>query len=187
MPRANTAGAHRRREASGEARIAKLYLATAQDIMERYLPRIVSCLGELSPREIWWRPNAASNSAGNLVLHLCGNIRQWIISGLGGVADVRVRDAEFAARGPLPRRVLIRRLRQTVSEALRVIRGLPPDVLSRVYAIQGFRVTGLYAVSSVTEHFSHHAGQIIYIAKLKRGRDLRFTKLPATSKRRDTI
>ncbi len=187
MRRAKTVIARKGRDAPGNGQTARLYLATAQKVLERYLPRIVRCLGELNQEEIWWRPNSASNSAGNLTLHLCGNVRQWIISGLGGAADVRVRDQEFAERGPLPRRVLIRRLRQTVREALRVIRSLPSDVLFRVHTIQGFRVTGLYAVFNVTEHFSHHAGQIIYIAKMKRGRDLGFTNLLAAPKRLDNI
>jgi hypothetical protein len=132
----------------------------------------------LDEDEIWWRPNAASNSAGNLVLHLCGNIRQWIISGLGGARDVRVRDKEFSERGPVPRRVLIKHLRGTVGEACKVLGHMSPETLTREYTIQGFHVTGLYAVSQVYEHFSHHAGQIIYLTKMKRGKNLRFTRLP---------
>ena len=177
-------GAVRRTRAS-DHRIAKLYLATAQETIERYLPRIVRCLGELSQQQIWWRPNSASNSAGNLTLHLCGNLRQWIISGLGGAPDVRMRDAEFAERGPLPRRVLIRRLQQTVRESLQILRRLPQEAITRHYIIQGFHVTGLSAVFHVAEHFSYHAGQIIFITKIRRSRDLRFTRLPATSKRLD--
>ena len=170
---------------AGNARIARLYLSTAQETFQRYLPRIVRCLGELTEDQIWWRPNAASNSAGNLVLHLCGNIRQWIISGLGGAPDVRRRDAEFAERGPLARRILALRLKETVNEAVHVLRRLPPETLLQVHTIQGFRVTGLYAVFNVTEHFSHHAGQIFYIAKMKGARNLHFTKLPPASKRVD--
>jgi len=185
VPRRSAAA--RRGARSADARIARLFVAAAQETSKRYLSRIVRALGELSQDQIWWRPNAASNSAGNLVLHLCGNIRQWIISGLGGAPDVRLRDAEFAERGPVPRRMLVRKLEQTVGEALRVLRRLPPAALLRVYAIQGFRVTGLYAAFHVAEHFSHHAGQIIYIAKLKRARDLRFTRLPSASKRRSHL
>jgi len=190
VPRTNPGAARRRRlraRTGAGARIANLYIITAQKTFERYLPRIVSCLGELSQNQIWWRPNFASNSAGNLALHLCGNIRQWIISGLGGAPDIRNRDTEFSERGPLPRRVLIRRLRQTVREALGVLRRFPPSALTRRYVIQGFDVTGLYAVFNVAEHFSHHAGQIIYITKMKSARNLHFTKLPATSKRLDHI
>lgn len=164
---------------ASDLQIAALALAEMGVTFERYLPRILRCLAELSDEEIWWRPNEASNSAGNLVLHLCGNIRQWIISGLGGAPDVRERDKEFAERGPVGRGELTARLRATVGEARRVIRRMNPEALRRKYVIQGFHMTGLGVLAHVTEHFSHHAGQIIYIAKLKRGQDLRFTRQPA--------
>jgi len=169
---------------SRDARIAKLFLAEAQKDIERYLRRTVHCLQLLSEEEIWWRPNAASNSAGNLVLHLSGNIRQWIISGLGGAPDARTREEEFSARGQFRRRALVTRLNQTVREACRVLQRLPPQALTRQYRIQGFRVTGLAAVAHVYFHFSHHAGKIIYLTKLKRARDLRLTKLPASAEKR---
>jgi hypothetical protein len=142
---------------------------TMRDI---YLPRITRCLAALSQDDIWWRPAAASNSAGNLVLHLQGNVRQWIISGLGGAKDVRQRNREFSDAGPIPRRTLIEELRTTVREACAVLSGLS------AYSIQGFSITGFHAVLHVTEHFSHHAGQIIYITKLRTEKDLRFTRLP---------
>ena len=118
--------------------------AHAQHVMgDVYLPRILSCLEQLTPEQIWWRPNEASNSVGNLVLHLAGNVRQWIISGLGGATDQRQRDLEFSERGPLPRRVLASRLRRAVEEACRVLGKLSPEELARVHTIQKFRVTGL--------------------------------------------
>jgi uncharacterized damage-inducible protein DinB len=169
---------------ASNAQAADLFLREARKNFQRYLPRIVRCLDLLTDEEIWSRPNAASNSAGNLVLHLSGNIRQWIISGLGGVPDVRERDKEFSERGPVPRRTLVARLRATVGEACRVLNRLPAEALTREHTIQGFRVTGLAAVSNVFQHFSYHAGQIIYLTKLQRGQDLRFTKLPAAKKRK---
>jgi uncharacterized damage-inducible protein DinB len=163
----------------------KPLLAQAERVLRQvYLPRIVRCLEELSPEQIWWRPNAAANSVGNLVLHLAGNVRQWIISGLGGVPDVRQRDMEFAERGPLPRRVLVHRLRQTVQEACRVLRRLSAQDLARVHSIQRYHVTGLAATYHVAEHFSHHAGQIILMTKVLTGRDLGFTRLPGEKKQR---
>lgn len=167
-----------------DARIARLFLAEAQKDVELYLRRTIHCLQLLSEEEIWWRPNAASNSAGNLVLHLSGNIRQWIIAGLGGAPDVRIREKEFSARGQFSRRALVTRLNQTIREARRVLRRLPTQALTRKYWIQGFRVTGLAAVAHVYFHFSYHAGQIIYLTKLKRARDLRLTKLPAGAGKR---
>ncbi len=146
--------------------------------IDKYVPRILKCLQRLDEKEIWWRPNAASNSAGNLVLHLCGNVRQWIISGLGGKPDVRKRDEEFAKHGPASRRMLIATLKQTVEEARQTLDRVSPAILGQEFAIQGYRVSGHTAVSSVYEHFAYHAGQIIYITKLKRRKDLGFTYLP---------
>jgi hypothetical protein len=169
---------------ANDNQVAEIFVAEARKNFDRYLHRIERCLSMLSEREIWWRPNPASNSAGNIVLHLCGNMRQWIISGLGGAPDVRERDKEFAERGPISRRELVALLRATVKEASRVMGRIPPQSLARKYTIQGYRVRGLGAAAQVHEHFSHHAGQIIYITKMKRGRDLRFTRLPRIKKRK---
>ncbi len=169
---------------TANASLAKQILAQARHSLQaHHLPRIARCLAMLSAKEIWWRAHPTSNSVGNLVLHLEGNVRQWIISGLGGAPDRRKRDREFAARGPIPRRVLLARLRNTVSEACRVLEKLSSRDLARDYVIQGFHLTGLNALSHVTEHFAYHTGQIILVTKLKRRRDLGFTRLPAqTSK-----
>lgn len=159
--------------------------ALAEHVLsEVYLPRIVSCLRQLSDEQIWWRSNEASNSVGNLVLHLQGNVRQWIVSGLGGAPDVRQREREFAERGPMPRRKLIRHLRKAVDEACAVMRRLSSETLAGSHRIQKFQITGNEAIFHVAEHFSHHAGQIILLTKLLRGRDLKFTRLPGGRKSR---
>ena len=158
-------------------------LGEARRVMvETYPPRIIRCLKILSADEIWWRPNRASNSVGNLVLHLQGNVRQWIISGLGGQADRRDRDREFAETGPIPRRSLLAGLRKTVAEADQVLKGVRSRDLARRLSIQGYDVTGLQVLSHVAEHFAFHAGQIIFVTKLKCGKDLKFTRLPAQRK-----
>jgi uncharacterized damage-inducible protein DinB len=160
-----------------------MFLTDSRKLLaSEHLAHIAKCLQQLTEEEIWWRPNAASNSAGNLVLHLCGNVRQWIISNLGENPDVRDRDSEFAERGTVPREVLTARLKSTVQEACRVLGRLPEERLSRKYVIQGLHVTGLEAIAHVVEHFAYHTGQIVYITKLKRGRDLKFTRLPVIKK-----
>ena len=164
---------------ANELMLAEAFRKEAVSGFEKYLPRIVDCLQLLSEEEIWWRPNEASNSAGNLVLHLCGNVRQWIISGLGGEPDRRERDKEFAERGPISRRLLIGRLKKTVEEACQTISRFPAEAFLREFDIQGYRASGLVAIAHVYEHFAYHTGQIIYLAKLKRGNDLGFTRLPA--------
>jgi len=147
-------------------------------LAEHHLPRIIRCLKLLSDEDIWWRPNPSSNSIGNLVVHLSGNVKQWILSGLGDAPDTREREKEFGERGPLPRHELMNRLRTSVREAARVIDGLNRQSLKTERVIQGFRVTGFQAIFHATEHFAYHCGQIVFIAKLRLGRDLRFTRLP---------
>jgi uncharacterized damage-inducible protein DinB len=166
--------------------LSKPFLDQARRLLHGvYWPRIERCVRQLSQEQIWWRANPASNSAGNLALHLEGNARQWVVSGLGGAPDTRQRDKEFAERGPIPRRALLARLQKTVNEACGVLGKLSSSDLSRTYTIQGYRVTGLKAVFHVAEHFSQHAGQIILATKMLRGQDLGFTHLPreATKKR----
>jgi uncharacterized damage-inducible protein DinB len=162
-----------------------MFLSDARHLLAKeHAPHIVKCLEELSEQDIWWRPNAASNSAGNLVLHVCGNVRQWIVSNLGENPDLRDRDSEFAEPGPLPRKLLVARLLGTIQEAGKVLARLPESKLSRKYVIQDLHVTGLTAVAHVVEHFAYHTGQIIYITKLKSGNDLNFTNLPPVQKRK---
>jgi uncharacterized damage-inducible protein DinB len=165
--------------------LGRPFLAQASRLLlQVYEPRIEACVRALSPEQIWWRANPASNSVGNLVLHLEGNVRQWIVSGLGGLSDRRERDKEFSQPGPIPTRTLIARLRKAVREADRVMGKLNTEALRREYSIQGFLVTGLRAIFHVAEHFSHHAGQIILLTKMLGGKDLKFTRLPAERKKR---
>jgi uncharacterized damage-inducible protein DinB len=160
-----------------------MFLSSSQErLAKQNLPLIVKSLQQLSEEEIWWRPNPPSNSAGNLVLHLCGNVRQWIVSNLGGADFKRERDLEFSERGPIPRNKLVAQLRRTVRDASRVLARLSDDSLAQQHTIQGLHVNALEAVYHVVEHFSYHTGQIIYITKLKRSRDLRFTRLPLLKK-----
>ena len=169
---------------NSEKDLARQLLAHARRLLRQIcLPRITRCLEQLSEDQIWWRANPASNSVGNLALHLEGNVRQWIISGLGGAADIRVRDREFSEQGPLPRLKVQSQLRMTVYQACRVLGRMSSQDLMHPYRIQGFRVSGLKAVFHVSEHFSHHTGQIILLTKLLTGRNLSFTHLPGDKKK----
>lgn len=128
--------------------------------------RIHHCLGMLSDEQVWHRPNAHVVSVGNLVLHLSGNVRQWIGSTLGGEADDRQRDREFSERGPIAREELMRPLDAAVDRALEVIAGLDDERLLRSYRVQAYAPTGVGVVVHVTEHFSYHVGQITLHTKL---------------------
>ena len=155
------------------------FLKEARRVLIEFYPQLITrCLKILSEEDIWWRPNRASNSVGNLILHLQGNVRQWIISGLGGQPDRRERDREFAATGPISRHTLLAGFRKTIKEADSVLGAIKTADMVRMFSIQGFDVTGLQAVCHVAEHFAFHAGQIIFVTKLKQGKDLKFTRLP---------
>ena len=108
------------------------------------------------------------------MLHLCGNARQWIVSGVGGEADHRHRDAEFAQRELVPRDQLVRLLRTTLDDVARVLRGMDPATLLERRTIQTSDVDLLEAIFHVTEHFSMHTGQIIMLTKMLTSADLRF-------------
>ncbi len=142
-----------------------------------YLPKIQAALEQLDEADLWWRPNPASNAIGNLLLHLAGNIRQWIVGGVGGMPDRRDRPAEFAATGHRSREELLRILTDAVLEADAVLARTDPASLHELRAIQGRECTVLAAIYHVVEHFGMHTGQILYIAKLRSGKDLEFYKL----------
>src|SRR5262245_32079019 len=145
-------------------------------LLEQYWPRLRGCVESLTDEQVWWRPNEASNSVGNLLLHLDGNVRQWILASFTGTADGRNRPAEFSQRTKIPATVLLQSLGGTVDEASAVLARLRDTDLRRTYEIQGLRVSGLHAVYQVVEHFGRHFGQIVYITKMLRGRDLGFYK-----------
>lgn len=131
-----------------------------------YPTKIAHCVGELPADAIWRRLDDGSNSVGNILLHLEGNVRQWIISSVGGAPDARHRAAEFAARAGPHGAALLAALRTTLTEADAVIAGLTAEDLASRRTIQGRDVSVLDAVYHVVEHFSLHTGQIILLTKL---------------------
>jgi hypothetical protein len=114
---------------------------------------------------MWARPNASANSVANLVLHLSGNVRQWIVSGVGAASDTRNRAAEFAAREGAAPEDLLGELERTLVEADTVLSGLTTASLLERRIIQGRDVTVFEAVLGVVQHFAQHLGQIIWVAK----------------------
>ena len=139
-----------------------------------YLPKIGACVAGLPDEDIWWRPNPTSNSIGHLLLHLSGNLQEWVVSALGGHQEQRQRHLEFAPDREPSIAELMERLARTVSEADAVLGTLDGSILAERRLIQGESVTALEAIYHAVEHFSMHTGQVIYIAKLRTGRDLAF-------------
>lgn len=142
-------------------------------LREDYLVKITAALEELTTEQLWWRPNEVSNSAGNLILHLAGNIRQWMIAGVGGTSDIRDRASEFTERRHIRKDELIELLQATLNEVDAVLAKLESEVsasqsdapLQRECVPQGFAQTVFDAVFHVVEHFSYHTGQIVFLAK----------------------
>jgi len=157
--------------------ITALFLETTRhSLLDTYWPRLRVAIAPLTVEQIWWRPNQASNSIGNLLLHLNGNIGQWIVAAFNKDEDKRNRPAEFAAEGGLTADQLLDRLGATLDEVRAVLARLTPAELLAQYEIQGYHCSGLYAVYHVVEHFGLHYGQILYITKSLTGSDLGFYK-----------
>ena len=147
--------------------------ASISELAARYLweyrEKIELALGVLSDQQIWWRPNERSNSIGNLVLHLEGNLSLWVLAGLGKESYERDRAGEFQAAGGIGREHLVSHLSRLVSRAREVIAGLGEEDLQRDVEIQGYEVDGRGALMHAVEHMSYHTGQIVWIAKQLRG------------------
>lgn len=147
---------------------------TKRRLFEESVPRLKKCLNQLTETEIWYRPNENSNSPGNIVLHLCGNVRQWILSGLGKKNDTRTRQAEFDERGPIPTRDLIQKTDDLMKEVEAVLDSVTPEMLLEKHDVQVYRETGLSILVHVVEHFSYHVGQLTYFVKWRKDMDMRY-------------
>ncbi len=158
-----------------ENKVSRAFVQQARHLLNsEYLLKLESCLNILTNEQVWWRANSESNSIGNLCLHLAGNARQWIISGLGGEIDARVRQHEFDERAMIPRSELLSLLRETLGDVDTVLARFELERCLEQYEIQGAKVTALEAIFHVTEHFSMHTGQIILLTKMLSQRDLGF-------------
>lgn len=137
-------------------------------LLEENIPRIKQCLSELDQTEVWYRPNENSNSVGNLVLHLCGNVRQWLLGGLGGQDDNRKRQDEFDEKGPIPTPQLVQLLDRLAEEVEAVLKRLTAEEILSPIEVQGFQENGVSVLVHVVEHFSYHTGQITYFVKWRK-------------------
>lgn len=140
-----------------------------------YLPRIERCLSQLTDEDIWRRANDASNSIGNLILHLSGNVQQWIIGGVGNLPYTRDREHEFGERGGFTRAELLARLKDTLAKADQVLADVNPDSLLERKEIQGNDVTVMQAILRIVQHFGLHTGQIMLLTKQHTGQDLKLS------------
>jgi uncharacterized damage-inducible protein DinB len=152
----------------------RVFLDCSARTLEQLGSRIETCLSMLTDDQVWARGSENENAVGNLVLHLCGNVRQWIVSGAGGRPDARDRDSEFSAQGGIPVAELAGRLRTVVQDAGAVLGAVPAERLLERIVVQKYEVTVLEAIYHSVEHFSMHTGQIIFATKMLTGSDLGF-------------
>jgi hypothetical protein len=153
----------------------RLFLEFSRNkLLEQYWPRLRTCVEPLTDEQLWWRPNDSTNSIGNIILHLNGNVRQWLVASFNRLEDTRNRPAEFSQRAAISGTALLAQLGSTMTEASEVLSRLTETDLLAPFEIQGYHVRGLDAVYQVVEHFGLHYGQILYITKMIQGKDLGF-------------
>ncbi len=159
--------------------IARLFLVESCEILDQASIKIRHCLGQLTADQIGWRPHPDGNSIGNLILHICGNLRQWTVSGIGGEPDTRDRKSEFDCGNSFDADSLVTLVETTVSTAQTLISGLAGNQLVERRMIQGFDVTVLQAIHHTTTHFVGHTHQIIYITRMILGDNYQMRWSPA--------
>ena len=148
--------------------------------LEAAVMKIRHCLAQLDDAQLWWQPAEDMNAIGNLLLHLCGNVRQWIVAGVGGAPDTRRRWEEFEQREPIAKAELTDRLNSTVADAVKVLQSLSADGLCGRHRIQGFDVTGAEAIFDSIAHFRGHTQEIVHITRQQLGNAYRFDFVPQT-------
>ena len=159
-----------------DSTLAPLFTNAVVRRFDQFSGRISECLHRLSEEQVWAKGSTNENAVGNLVMHLTGNVRQWILSGVGGEPDHRVRDLEFDTTGGLSKTELFARLEEAVKQACLIIQALKSNDLAGRRTIQGYEVTVLEAVLHVIEHYALHTGQIIFATKMMTQDDLGFYK-----------
>jgi uncharacterized damage-inducible protein DinB len=157
-----------------QSTVSQEFIAHSIYQMELNLPRIEKCFAQLTEAEVWQRPNSESNSIGNLIVHLSGNIQQWIVSSIGGATDIRQRDEEFEMQEGLSQKELYELLASTIQAAVDAIQNLTEQDLLKKQSVQGYQYSALGNILHVVEHLSYHIGQIAYWTKVMKASDLGF-------------
>ena len=154
--------------------LAKVVTTAAAEELNGAADKIRHCAKQLSDEQMWWRPAESMNSIANLILHLCGNVQQWIVAGVGGVEDTRNRPLEFSQREMISKDELIQRLESTTARAIATMQAAPIDELLRSRSIQGFEATGIGALFHSVSHFQGHTQEIVHLTRMQRGDSYEF-------------
>jgi uncharacterized damage-inducible protein DinB len=150
-----------------ENELSALALAALRGRITRIIPeQIRACVEELTDEQLWWRPNEHANSVGNLVLHLSGSMRHYLLRGVGGMAYDRNRPAEFSERGPISKEQLLKTFDETISHATQVLDQFNPARFTDASDEQNYVPTLFDSIFNISIHLATHAGQIVYITKM---------------------
>ena len=163
---------------------ASLHLAVgseAYDELNSALKIIRHCVNQLSEDQVWWRPAESMNSVANLMLHLCGNVRQWLVSGVGETVDIRERQKEFDQRNSASKTELMQQLESAVADAREVLAGISAETLLRARRVQGYDVRGIGAVFHSVSHFRGHTQEIVHMTRCQLGDSYKFDFIPTTT------
>lgn len=148
--------------------------------LDSSMRKIGHCLDQLTEDQLWWRPAEGLNSVGNLMLHLAGNLRQWVVAGVGGAVDNRDRPSEFSADRTLEKEQLWTILQTAVEEAKQAILATSDADLIRQRLVQNFEVSGVEAIFDSVPHFQGHAQEIICLTRMQLGDGYEFAWVPTT-------
>lgn len=159
---------------SADTQIQEEFIKNSIYRMDESTRMIQICFKDLTEAEIWKKPNANSNSIANLILHLSGNITQYIISSLGEIGDIREREKEFSTIKGYTKDQLFQILLDTIEKAKDVIQSATQDKLLKKRDVQGFNFSGVGIIIHVVEHYSYHTGQIAFWSKILKNKDLGF-------------
>ena len=147
---------------------------------------IKHCVNQLTDDQVWWRPAESMNSVANLLLHLCGNVRQWIVSGVGGAADIRERQQEFEARSSTPKMELLQQVETAVADVKLTLTGTSAEELLRMRPVQGNQVTGMQAIFHSAAHFRGHVQEIVHMTRCQLGDSYQFDFIPPITEEGDS-
>jgi len=153
--------------------------------LDAALGKIKHCVNQLTDDQVWWRPSESMNSVANLLLHLCGNLGQWIVSGVGGTADVRERQKEFDQRIQIPKSELMQQIESAVADAKIVLSETSAEELLRIRPVQGNDVTGMQAILHSAAHFRGHVQEIVHMTRWQLGDSYEFDFIPPTTEQGD--
>jgi hypothetical protein len=161
-----------------ESEICDAFIAAARNTLAEGMRKIEHCVGQLNDQQVWWRPRPEMNSIANLMLHLSGNLQQWIVAGVGGAKDVRNRPLEFSDRSIRPKGDVIGLLEKTIAEADAALARLKADQLVSRRRIQGYDTNVIAAIMNTIPHFRGHVQEIIHITRQQLGEKYRFDFVP---------